>query len=166
MAQHHARFAQRLRHLEPREHAQDAVEAPATHHGVAVRAGGERRQAGFAAFAAAGQVAGGVEVHGEAGLLELAAQPIAGPLEFGREGAACPGNVGAGEGGKGFEPMPEAVGLDGDDGRHARMVAGPALSLKRGRVIQAIKHFFGGSWRLPGHCGGNSLPLKRHRLPL
>ena len=125
MAKHHAAFMQRLRHLEPREHAEDAVEAAAADHGIAMRAGDERRKPGFRAFAPAGQVAGRIGMHCEPCLLELLAQPLPGLVEFGREGAAGPRDIGKGEGGKSFEAMPEAISLDGNGWGHPPMFAEP-----------------------------------------
>ncbi|KEH12681.1 hypothetical protein GY15_18765 [Delftia sp. 670] len=116
-------FMQAVRHLDAGQHADDAVEAPAHHHSVAVRAGGDggafcAARSGLGSRQAADQIAAFIQMHLHARGRELGAQPGAGLVELGREGAAGPGPVGQGEGGQGLDTAPKALGIDGGQGGH------------------------------------------------
>ena len=74
-------LVQRVRDLDARQHADDAVVAAAAQHGVAVRAGDDGLARGVAAGARADQVAAGIQPRGKAGGLELLAQPGARLIE-------------------------------------------------------------------------------------
>jgi hypothetical protein len=101
--QGNAVFVQAVRDLDAGQHADDAVEAPAHHHGVAVRSGGDggALHRAWGSRQAAHQVAAFIQMDLHARSLELPAQPGAGLVEFRGEGAARPRHVGQGEGGQG-----------------------------------------------------------------